>query len=42
MILTAISGIIFIFGAKALFSASGANVNQIEQITPQEIQNTLN
>jgi hypothetical protein len=42
IILTAVAGVIYIIGAKALFTSSGANVQQIEQITPQEIHDTLN
>jgi hypothetical protein len=36
--LTAVSLVVFIIGAKALFTSSGANVSQIEKITPQQIQ----
>ena len=39
--LTAIASLIFIVGAKLLFSSSGANVSQIETITPKMIQQTL-
>ena len=42
VILTGVAIVMFVVGAKLMFSSSGANVQQIEQITPQEIHDTLN
>lgn len=36
--LTAVSLLLFVVGAKLLFSGSGTSLQQIQQITPQQIQ----